>query len=124
MLLHPTTGVAMILPKNAVGFAQDGAVFGNRNQSLDSWKITLVHEVNHARNPDTTAGTVDRYKSEFRAYWVADFRGVSDLDDRARQCKAHILADYPELGTLYANNATARGQIDAHTRPDGNLDNH
>jgi len=38
--------------------------------------------------------------------------------------EAHILADYPVLNAQYTSNATFRSQVDGHTRPDGNLDNH
>jgi hypothetical protein len=116
----------MLVQRNSSGFRRQGTskIFGWRRLSVDVWQTLLVHETNHALNPNVTA-PVERYKSEFRAYWVAEFRGVADLDDRARQIKAHILRDYPIISVPY-NDAThpeVKQQIDAHTRPDGNVTN-
>ncbi|MEZ4398496.1 MAG: DUF4157 domain-containing protein [Kofleriaceae bacterium] len=128
VLVHPERAQNMIVQRNAVGFRLEDSsndIFGQSTQSVDRWKTLLVHEVNHARNP--IPGTVvERYQSEFRAYWLAEYSGVADLDDRARQVKAHILRDYPAISAAYnADNPTGtRAAIDGHTRPAGNLDNH
>jgi hypothetical protein len=65
-------------------------------RSLSLWRCQtlLVHETNPARSPDPTT-PLEAYQSEFRAYRVAEFRGVADLDRRARQVKQHVLDHYP-----------------------------
>lgn len=110
--------------KNAEGFRVIGKpdIYGFKRLSLDRWKILLVHETNHARNVDPTT-PLENYKSEFRAYWVAEYRTVEDLDERARQIKAHVLNGYPLIKAAYDADETVRNAIDAHTRPDDNITN-
>jgi hypothetical protein len=107
---------------NAQGFRIVGTniIVGQRALMLDRWVTLLVHETNHARNPDPTT-PLENYQGEFRAYWVAEFRTVANLDERARQIKAHVLRDYPEIRAAYDADARVRRAIDAHTRPDGNI---
>ncbi|HEY0987545.1 MAG TPA: DUF4157 domain-containing protein, partial [Kofleriaceae bacterium] len=126
VLVHPSTGEKMIIPQNAAGFQQSGYLFGLRSQTPEYWRTILVHEMNHAvnRDADTAPTSFARYKGEFRAYWVSEYTRVADLDERARQIKAHILGNYPDLNAQYTSNAGFRRQVDGHTRPDGNLDNH
>lgn len=109
---------------NAQGFRINGTnmILGLQSLDIARWQTLLVHETNHARNL-TPADQLENYKTEFRAYWVAEYRGVSNLDDRARQIKAHILADYPTINGAYTTDAVTRAAIDAHTRPDGNVTN-
>ncbi|MEW5958058.1 MAG: hypothetical protein AB1801_10065 [Chloroflexota bacterium] len=123
--LEPPGNTAhMIVQTNAQGFRRRGTskIFGLRSLSLSRWQTVLVHETNHARNPDPTT-PVERYKSEFRAYWVAEYRGVADLDQRAREIKTHILRDYPQIKAPYDSNRAVKRAIDAHTRPEGNVTN-
>ncbi|MBN1316570.1 MAG: hypothetical protein JXA42_13925 [Anaerolineales bacterium] len=110
--------------KNAQGFRVVGEpnIYGFRRLTLDRWQTLLVHETNHARNVDPST-PLENYKSEFRAYWVAEFRGVEDLDERARQIKAHVLNGYPLIKAAYDADETVRNAIDAHTRPDDNITN-
>src|SRR5262249_37584885 len=90
VLVHPTTGTSMLIQRNADGFQQDG-LFGLRSSSVDAWRIIMVHEVNHAVNHDsaTSSDGFDRFKAEFRAYWVSDYGRIADLDARARACREH-----------------------------------
>ena len=120
-----TTATHMFVQHNYQGFRRSGTnmIFGLRTLGIARWKTLLVHETNHALNGDTS-GAVDRYKDEFRAYWVAEFRGVTNLNTRAAQIKAHILAIYPHIKAAYDSNIVVRMSIDIHLRPDGNTDNH
>ena len=102
-----------------VGFNQ---IFGWRSTSPDRWKTLLVHETNHARNVDPHT-PIENYKSEFRAYWVAEYRTVADLDARARRIKEHVLRDYPAIRAAYDADPAVKTAIDGHTRPDGNVTN-
>lgn len=107
-----------------MGFRISGSniICGQRSLSLERWQTLLVHETNHARTPDPTT-PLESYKSEFRAYWVAEFRTVANLDERARQVKAHVLRDYPPIRAAYDSDAAVRMAIDAYTRPTGNITN-
>jgi hypothetical protein len=111
-------------PVGADGFRIPGTghICGHRSLSLNRWKTLLVHETSHARNPDPTTPLLN-YKSEFRAYWVAEYRVIADLNERARQIKGHILFSYPAIKAVYDADATVKAAIDAHTRPDGNITN-
>lgn len=124
LFLHPVTGEQLLVQTNAVGFRVNGTtdIFGKRSLSVDRWKTLLVHETNHAVNPDPTT-PLENYKCEFRAYWVAEYAGVEDLADRARQIKEHVLADYPAIAAAYHSDPAVKAAIDAHTTPDGNLTN-
>ncbi len=94
---------------NFVGFKILGtnSICGLRSLSLERWQTLLVHGTNHARNPDSTT-PLESYQSEFRAYWVAEYRTVTDLDERARQVKAHVLASYPPIRAAYDSDETVR----------------
>ncbi len=116
---------------------------------------TFVHEASHilvssyGEHPetDTDAASFDRYKDEFRAYWIepsGDFPPGSYATDAAR---AHAIRDhlvgtgpapsqggYTRLRLEYwgsadtpqstAPDADFKRQVDAHTAPDGfNLEN-
>jgi hypothetical protein len=109
---------------NAVGFRIIGSniICGFRRLPLERWQTLLVHETNHARNPDPTTPLLN-YQSEFRAYWVAEYREVEDLEERANLIKAHVLADYPGISAVYNTDETVRNAIDAYTRPTGNITN-
>ncbi|MBN1316568.1 MAG: hypothetical protein JXA42_13915 [Anaerolineales bacterium] len=118
-----STTETMLVQTNAVGFqATTTDICGMRTLSLDRWKTLLVHETNHALNPDYSTPLI-QYKSEFRAYWVAEYRNVADEDQRAQQIKAHILAGYPVIAAAYNGDEAVRNAIDAHTRPDANITN-
>jgi hypothetical protein len=116
----------MLVQLNAEGFRLHGTskIFGLRNLPLARWKTLLVHETNHAINRgDHPGASFEEYKNEFRAYWVAEYRGVINLDIRAQQVRAHILGGYPLLNNRYNNDAAFRTQVDGHTRPEGNVTN-
>lgn len=84
VITHPINGNLYHLQRNSQGFQPDNdrtIFWGMRSASVDRWRTILVHETNHARNAVPT-NIVSRYRSEFRAYWVAEFAGVADLDDR------------------------------------------
>ena len=104
--LHPVTGDEMVVQKNSEGslnVSSGSHLFMKRSMPLARAKEILVHEVNHAINPHVTATTdaLERYKTEFRAYWVAEYRSVTDLDERARLVREHILSLYPIIKTEY-----------------------
>ncbi len=108
-------------------------------------KGTLVHECSHilvkayGEHPDTKtdAASFDRYKDEFRAYFVEQFGTFAeekDLDKRAAMIKRQLigtsLADtrgYADLRNAYWTLPAGdkfRTDIDNHKRPDGfNLTN-
>ena len=117
---------------------------GGAWQSRENVMGALVHETSHilvkdyGENPATAtdAGSFDRYRDEFRAYFVephGNFDGLAGAA-RAAAIKAHLVGTsataggYPDLRAAYwalplATN-TFRAQVDAHTAPDGfNLTN-
>ena len=119
--LNPWTGARMIIQNNAAGFATGQNIVGSRAQPVSFWRTTLLcHEVSHIIHGDgsAAANTFERYKGEFRAYWVAGFHDVSNLSRRARQIKDHILRNYPILKGRYDSDAAFKRQVDAHTAPD------
>ena len=120
--LQPITGDEMVVQRNAEGSAHGMDIFGKRTLSVERWKMLLVHETNHAVN-QPFSNALERYKSEFRAYWLAEYRGVSDLNDRARQIREHILRDYPVIKTAYDSDPTVKTAIDSYTRPEGDVTN-
>jgi hypothetical protein len=123
------SGERRVIQRNAEGSAHHDCgtswLFVAKTVSVSRMRELLVHETNHAMRLDegtmAAADSFDRYKDEFQAYWVAEFRGVKDLDDRAKQIRAHILADYPALGARHGTDAKFAALVDAHTRPDGNV---
>ena len=114
-------------------------------RSEEDIKGALIHESSHilvksyGEHPDTKtdAASFDRYKDEFRAYFVeqfGDFADEKDLDKRAAKIKRHLigasLADnkgYSNLRNAYWTLPAGdkfRTDIDNHKRPDGfNLTN-
>ncbi len=110
-------------------------------QSEDDMVGTFVHEASHVLVADygehpgtsTDAGSFDRYKDEFRAYFVEpSFFPALAGDARAAQIKIQLVGTalnsggYPDLNANYwATPATPlKAQIDGHLRPDGfNLNN-
>jgi len=123
----PINTERLFVQQNANGFTNMDStkIFSLRSDSIASWKATLAHETNHAVNRDAEhpGASFERYKGEFRAYWVANYRNVADLDVRAQQVKAHILGGYPLLSNRYNNDAAFQAQVDGHTRPEGNVTN-
>jgi hypothetical protein len=128
----------------------DSTVLVRGKLSSGSWQShenvmgTLVHECSHILVKDygehsgtaTDAGSIDRYRDEFRAYFVephGSFEGLTGAA-RAAAIKTHLVGTnattggYPRLRAAYwagtaATNAF-RQQVDAHTSPDGfNLNN-
>jgi hypothetical protein len=111
----------------------------------EDFKHTLIHECSHIlvksygehEDTKTDAASFDRYKDEFRAYFVQQFGPYAeekDLDKRAAMIKRHLigagLADtqgYALLRTAYWTLPAGdkfRTDIDNHKRPDGfNLTN-
>jgi hypothetical protein len=106
---------------------------------------TLIHEASHVllasygEHPQTAGqpGSVDRYKDEFRAYFVeqfGDFSDIRNLNERAKAIKKHLVGTglndpdaYPDLRNAYWTPPVTnpfRVAVDAHRRPDGfNLTN-
>ena len=111
----------------------------------EDFKHTLIHECSHIlvksygehEDTKTDAASFDRYKDEFRAYFVQQFGAYAeekDLDKRAAMIKRHLigtsLADtqgYALLRNAYWSLPAGdkfRTDIDNHKRPDGfNLTN-
>ena len=123
---HPVTNEQMVIQRNADGFQHGHDIFIARTAAVDRAKNILIHEVNHALRFHEAGGTdpansFARYKDEFQAYWVAEFRTVPDLDDRARQIRAHLLASYPALKGRYDTDADFKELVDNYTRPDANV---
>ena len=124
-------GEQLVIQRNAEGTAHSECgtswLFVSRTVSVARMREVLVHETNHAMRLDEgshgSAESIERYKDEFQAYWVAEFRDVADLDDRARQIREHILRDYPALRSRYDSDDDFKAEVDAHTRPDGNVIN-
>ncbi len=100
----------------------------------------FVHEVSHllvsgyGEHPGTStdAGSFDRYKDEFRAYFIepfGNFDAITDANLKAAAIKTHLVGTnatsggYEHLRNAYwagtAATNTFRQQVDAHTRPDG-----
>jgi hypothetical protein len=110
-------------------------------QSEDDMIGTFVHEASHVLVADygehpgtkTDAGSFDRYKDEFRAYFVEpSFFPALAGNARAAQIKIQLCGTalgsggYPDLNANYwATPATTfKTQVDAHLAPDGfNLNN-
>ena len=120
--------------------------YGNGTwRSEEDIKGTLIHESSHilvkayGEHPgtETDAASFDRYKDEFRAYFVEQFGTFADekdLDKRAGRIKRHLIGDsladtkgYPDLRNAYWTLPATdkfRTDIDNHKRPDGfNLTN-
>jgi hypothetical protein len=122
---HPVSGGNMFVQKNFVGFrpyAYPTDIFGFRSLSLKRWKELLVHEVSHAVNP-VPSTPLENFKEEFRAYWVAEYRTIADLDERARQIREHILRDYPQIKAAYDSDPAVKTAIDSYNRPEGDVTN-
>jgi hypothetical protein len=116
------------IPHIALGFNVPGStdIYGRNSASLDRWMTILTHEGNHALNTLPANPTaVDYYRSEFRAYWVAEFANIVNEDDRAEAVKDQILNSgvYPYITEAYNTDPDVQAEIDAITRPDGNLTN-
>jgi hypothetical protein len=126
-VLHPTTKEQMIVQSNADGFRSGDSIFAARGASIGRTKEILTHESNHALRADKTsddnASSIERYKDEFQAYWVAEFASEPDLDKRAEAIKAHLLGAYPLLKAAYDSTPDFKDKVDKHTRPDGNVIN-
>jgi hypothetical protein len=122
-------GEQLVIQNNAQGTAHDGCgtswLFVARNVDVARMRSILVHETNHAMRLDEgshdAADSFARYQDEFQAYFIAEFREVADLDDRARQVRAHILRDYPAISARYGTDAAFKALVDGHTRPDANV---
>jgi hypothetical protein len=122
-------GEQLVLQRNFQGTAHDDCgtewLFVSKAVSVARMRQILVHETNHAmrleEGPKPTADSFARYKDEFQAYWVAEYRGVADLDVRATQVRAHILRDYVEIKARYATDAAFKTLVDGYSRPDGNV---
>ena len=121
-----------------------GKLPGGTWQAHERIMGTLVHECSHilvkdyGEHPRTAddAGSFDRFKDEFRAYFVephGNFDGLAG-DARALAIRTHLVGTnattggYPDLRNAYWAGPAAtnrfRAQVDAHMRPDGfNLTN-
>ena len=122
-------GEQLVLQRNFEGTAHSECgtswLFVARAVSIARMRQILVHEANHAlrleEGSHSSAASFERYQDEFQAYWVAEFRSVTDLDDRARQVRTHIMASYIDLKARYDTDADFKTQVDAYTRPDANV---
>ncbi len=110
-------------------------------QPEDDMIGTFVHEASHVLVADygehpgtsTDAGSFDRYRDEFRAYFVEPSFSPGVVGDaRAAQIKTQLVGTsatsggYDNLRAAYwaTPPTTFKTQVDAHLRPDGfNLDN-
>jgi hypothetical protein len=122
---HPVSGANMFVQKNFEGFrpyAYPTDIFGFRSLSVARWKELLVHETSHAVNP-VPSTPFEKFKDEFRAYWVTEFRHISNLDRRADAIRQHILRDYPEIKSAYDADPALAAAIDLYDRPEGDLTN-
>jgi hypothetical protein len=121
-----------------------GRMPGGAMRDQASFMRTLVHECSHilvadyGQHPGTStdAASFDRYKDEFRAYFITpfDLGAIANEDTRADRIRDHLVGTsateggYPDLRAAYwaephATNAFRR-QVDGHRRPDGfNIDN-
>jgi hypothetical protein len=101
----------------------------------------FTHETSHilvrsyGQHPNTAgdAGSFDRYKDEFRAYFIDPYDsrfGRLEPDRRAVAIRTHLVGTsatqpnpatnaYSELQGAYWTNAAFKRQVDNHTRPDG-----
>ena len=124
--LHPATKERMVVQTNADGTQSGNHIFIARAATVDRARTILIHEVNHAMRlheggHTDAADSFDRYQDEFQAYWVAEFRGVADLDERARRIRTHILGGYPALRARYDTDEDFKELVDNYTRPDANV---
>jgi hypothetical protein len=124
--LHPATKERMVIQTNADGTQSGNHIFIARSASVDRARTILIHEVNHAMRlheggHTDAANSFERYQDEFQAYWVADFRNVADLDERARQIRTHVLGSYPSLRARYDTDEDFKKLVDGYTRPDANV---
>ncbi len=111
-------------------------------QSADSIMGTFAHETSHVlvasygEHPNTTsdAASFDRYKDEFRAYWiepVGHWAAMEPNDDKATAIRNQMVGTsqtsttgYPSLRNHYWTDPAFKAQVDNHKRPDGfNLTN-
>jgi hypothetical protein len=115
-----------------------------REQATDAIIGTFTHETSHALvvpygvfpTTSTDAASFDRYKDEFRAYWIEPvgyWAGLQANDDKARTIRQHIVGTsatnttgYPDLHNRYWNPAETafKTDVDNYLRPEGyNLGN-
>ena len=106
----------------------DGRIFVLKEiVNPDFFRETLIHETNHALNADTIhdADSFERYKGEFRAFWVSNtnLQSIADLNVRAVEIRNYIFRNYSNFGMRYERDPEFKAQVDAYTRPEGNLTN-
>lgn len=128
VLLHPDTKEQMVIQTNADGFRSGNTIFTKRSQGIQTVRTNLIHETNHALQPDSIskaeAASFERYKDEFQAYWPHPaFVAEVDLDKRAAAIKTHLLASYPKIKAAYETDEEYKKKVDSHTRPTGNVIN-
>jgi hypothetical protein len=101
--------------------------------SHESSHILVASYGEHAQTA-TDASSFDRYKDEFRAYWiepVGHWAAMAADDNKAAAIRTQMVGSaatpatgYPDLQNRYWSNAAFKTQVDAHRRPDGfNLTN-
>lgn len=114
-----------------------GRSAGGTRRSATQIMNTLVHEASHilvasyGEHPRTrtSASSFDRYKDEFRAYWVeptGHWGRMRANDAKARAIREQLVGTgrtdtrgYPDLRQRYWTNAGFKRRVDAHRRPDG-----
>jgi hypothetical protein len=139
---HGPTTLGTIMGGNTV--LVRGRRAGGDWQTNENVMGALVHETSHILVKDygehpgtaTDSASFDRYRDEFRAYFVephGNFEGRVGAD-RVAAIRTHLVGTsataggYPDLRAAYwalpAATNTFKQQVDAHTAPDGfNLDN-
>lgn len=118
-----------------------GRTTGGTEQSDDALASILVHETSHTlvaaygEHPGTVtnAASFDRYKDEFRAYYIDPYDGRFNSlapDRRAAAIRTHLVGTsttnpnpathaYSGLQAAYWTTPAFKAQVDGHTRPDG-----
>jgi hypothetical protein len=131
---------------NVMGTVRGTTIIVRGKDQSGSWRDeddligVFVHEVSHllvsgyGEHPETTtdAASFDRYKDEFRAYFIepfGNFDRIVDPDAKARAIRTHLVGTSATVGgydylrgAYWAGTAATnsfRQQVDAHMRPDG-----
>jgi len=135
LIEDPNNGTVLPIPTQAGGFYIPGtddiwiSTTDSQGNAIPPESIAsiIVHEGNHALNPipPEQDPIVSSYETEFRAYWVDGSFDHLSGDDKAAAIKQFLLNSplYGHIGEGYVNDPDIASQIDAITRPNGNLDN-
>jgi hypothetical protein len=135
----PGSDPALVPKKGTVrAFQRNPVIYIPTNSSEPNLSTDIIHEVNHAMNPIRASAATDRaafllesVTAEARASYVADFRGVTGVSNKANISMrlekaiqhAREQADLRKWTTWPEWNAAFEARVWTWT-PDGNLDNH